>query len=177
MRKFWGKGWRAAYIRTIISVAFALAVAGLAGPAQAAVNSANSPYALAATSCKTIQDDYSASNNVHQRLMSFTVTTYFCYNGSWVTYHNTWYTYNISGWGAAAGWQFDDLSTNTFNCSVADGSRHTCSGNDEILQAHFTACILKVGCVGHWDPTIEEVEYYDGSWWTAEDGHFAHSGG
>jgi hypothetical protein len=79
-------------------------------------------------------------------------------------YHDTYYTVNISGVGSAGGWSFDGLTTNNFHCEVTDGSTNKCGKNVEFLQGHFQACLLKVGCVSNWTPTIEEDEYHDGSW-------------
>ena len=134
--------------RAAITVALALAAASLAGTAQASVLTAGAPSAVAAaTACKTISYDASVNNNVGLRLESFTVSTYFCYNGVQVTYHDTYPIINISGVGSAGGWSYLGLITNDFHCEVTDGSKNKCGKNVEVLQGHFQACFSKVGCV------------------------------
>jgi hypothetical protein len=161
-----GSGRRAA-----ITVALALALASLAGTAQASPLTANS--AAASSPCKTISYDAQAFNNVGLRLASFAVYTYFCYNNNSVLpSRTTWSTYNISSVGKAGGWSYySPLTTNEAYCKVTDGSTNRCGEVVEILQAHFEACLVKVGCVSNWNPIIEEDEYYDGTWAIFLDGN------
>lgn len=177
-----GSGRRAAIT---VMLALALAVTSLAGSAQASVLTAGAPSAVAATTqCRTISWDASDYDNVGLRLSSFTVSTYFCYNGQptgvgggWVTYHDTSYTVGITTVGSAAGWNFDGLVSNDFHCFVADGSTHSCSGNVETLEAHFETCLVKIGCVSNWYPVIEEDEFFNGAWDIFQDGNLVSSGG
>jgi uncharacterized membrane protein len=156
--------------RAAITVALVLALASLAGTAQASALTAKS--AAASSPCKTISYNAQAFNNVGLRLASFTVYTYFCYNNNKVLpSRTTWYTVNISGVGSAGGWSFDGLTTNQAYCAVTDGSTNSCGKVVEVLEAHFQACLVKVGCVSNWYPVIEEDEYYDGSWAIFLDGN------
>lgn len=128
----------------------------------------NSRHAALTTHCRTTSDSYPAYDNAGIKLMSFTVSTYFCYNDTlagengWVTYHNTKFSVNVTRPGSAAGWSFVGLVSNNFQCFVADPSHHSCSGNVGTLQAHFQSCILKIGCAASWYPTTEKDEFFNG---------------
>lgn len=95
---------------------------------------------------------------------SFSIHTYFCYNYSKVKSHSTWVTGNVTTVGGLEGWTYNGHDTIEFNCYVASGSTGSCSGNHESDQGYFQECILKVGCVGTWDPTVQEWENYKGQW-------------
>jgi hypothetical protein len=92
----------------------------------------------------------------------YRMDTYFCWNGSIVTYHYTTTSGGTTKYGAAGGWHFDREGDLGFHCYVAVGSHRNCSGNTEFRQAHFSECLLKIGCVGGWDPQIQEWENYHG---------------
>jgi hypothetical protein len=162
-----GSGRRAA-----ITVALALALASLAGSAQASVLTAGAPSAVAAaTQCKTISWDATLNDSLGLRLASITVSTYFCYNNVLVTYHDTSYTVNVSGVGSAGGWNWDGLVSNDFNCYVTDGSTNKCGKNTEVLEGLFQDCVVKVGCIANWFPVIQEDEYFNGDWVIWVDGN------
>lgn len=92
----------------------------------------------------------------------YRMSTYFCWNGTIVTYHYTTTSGGTTAYGAAGGWHFNSEGDLGFHCYVAVGSTKNCSGNTEIRQGHFSDCVLKVGCVQNWDPTIQEWENYHG---------------
>jgi hypothetical protein len=94
----------------------------------------------------------------------FTMDTYWCWNGTKVTYHSTTQHGAATGSGNAVGWSYSGTVSGTvgWSCYVAVGSKVNCSGNEEHAQGNFDECALKVGCISKWQPYIQEWENYHG---------------
>jgi hypothetical protein len=99
-----------------------------------------------------------------QHVAWFRMQTYWCWNGRKVKSHTTSESGAVTQLGSLEGWVYNGHDATVFNCYVASGSTVNCSGNHEQDQGFFQECILKVGCVGTWDPTIEMWENYKGQW-------------
>ena len=115
--------------------------------------------------CKTVSWGRQAVDAVTgARLASFTMHTHFCYNFTSVTSHSTWVTEDITTYGAINGWNYNGDSGITFNCYQAQGSTRPCSGNHEVDQGFFQACVAVLGCDESWNPIINMRENYKGEW-------------
>jgi hypothetical protein len=99
-------------------------------------------------------------------LFWFKLSTYWCWNYSIVTYHNTYSSYNITTLGGDSGWVYNGTDGIHFNCYIASGSTRKCSGNYESTTAYFQDCIVKYGCVQNVYFYIEEWENYKGQFFT-----------
>jgi hypothetical protein len=94
----------------------------------------------------------------------YKMTTYWCWNGVIVTTHHTYQTHGITTFGSAEGWTYNGQSSGWW-CYVASGSHRNCSGNTEWAQGDFQDCVVKVGCIGNWNPFIQEWENYHGGFY------------
>lgn len=116
--------------------------------------------------CETSWARKTEYNVFHLTLFWFQLNTYWCWNGSIVTYHNTYVTWDITTLGGDVGWLYDGTGGIAFHCYVASGSTRNCSGNYEAATAHFQLCVIKYGCIQNVYFFIEEWENYRGQFFT-----------
>lgn len=108
---------------------------------------------------------YLIDEATQQEVVYFAMHTYWCWDNKTVTSHTTWETGGVTTLGGMEGWTYQGHDATLFHCYAAYGSSRTCSGNYEEDQGNFQECILRVGCVGTWNPTIQMWENYQGKWY------------
>jgi len=126
--------------------------------------SADTVNAAAAESCRTSTNYINNEDILGIILFSFNMSTYWCYNGSIVTYHSTGVNHGITGTGSATGWEWIGDSGIDFSCYVASGSTKNCSGNEEHSTGYFYNDITGQSC----SDTLHQWENYKGQFFHSE---------
>jgi hypothetical protein len=137
----------------------AVAITGAESTTVISTNSAGDPCATGSFEFDLVQWPFNWPT-----LAWFKMTTYWCWNGVIVTYHNTREAGGVTSSGSAAGWSYTGIvqGSDGWYCYVAKGSHRNCSGNTEFAQGSFPECAFKVGCISSWNPQIQEWENYHG---------------
>lgn len=104
-------------------------------------------------------------NNVWgHRLLTTTLKTTFCYNGSRVTYANSSQTWSRTALGSGAGWR---VSSWNFSEGWYAYNGRTNGGVKSVSQANLDACILKIGCHTDGTAVMRTYAHYNGTWSTS----------
>ncbi|MGZ6772730.1 MAG: hypothetical protein ACXVGI_10130 [Mycobacteriaceae bacterium] len=101
-------------------------------------------------------------NNVYGgRIMSASLVTNFCYNGSSVTYAWSSKSESVTSLGSVGGWSFSSWA------EFAEGwysyNNRTNGGVATVAQADFQECIIRIGCLGSAQLIMRTYAHYDGT--------------
>lgn len=95
------------------------------------------------------------------RIMSASLVTNFCYNGSSVTYAWSSKSESVTSLGALGGWSFSSWG------EFAEGwyayNNRTNGGASTVAQADFQECVVRVGCIGNAELIMRTFVHYDGT--------------
>jgi hypothetical protein len=101
-------------------------------------------------------------NNVYGgRIMSASLVTNFCYNGSSVTYAWSSKSESVTSLGSWGGWYFSSWA------EFAEGwysyNNRSNGGVSTVAQADFQQCIIRIGCLGSVQLIMRTYAHYDGT--------------
>jgi hypothetical protein len=125
-------------LRPLLNVVLVVAIlAGALVFSFTTQSEAHAASVVANTSCATKQSNDNTPDAFGVNLFWVSMKTTWCWNDSIVTSHSTILYWGVTTTGNIAGWYSLYNPQYTFNCYVAAGSSHNCSGNHEWMQEDF----------------------------------------